>query len=176
VIVVLDEAYFEYADAPDYPNGLGDFGDRGRLVVLRTFSKAHGLAGLRVGYGVMDEDLVEYVDRVRQPYNVSVVAQAAALAALDDDAHVERVVTATRAGRAQLEAGLRDLGLGWVPSQANFLVVNLGMEGDAAQAALKKHGILVRSMAAYAMPRSIRLTVGTPAMNARVLAALETLV
>ncbi len=175
VIVVLDEAYFEYASAPDYPSGLTDFPGYDRLVVLRTFSKAHGLAGLRVGYGVMDPELVDFVDRVRQPYNTSVVAQAAALAALDDTDHLAQVVARTRAGRGQLEDGLRALKLGWVPSQANFVVVHTPLDGEVAQAQLKKQGILVRSMAAYAMPRSIRVTVGTEEMNVRTLAALRTL-
>jgi histidinol-phosphate aminotransferase len=175
VIVVLDEAYFEYASAPDYPSGLTDFPGRERLVVLRTFSKAYGLAGLRVGYGVMSPELVDYLDRVRQPYNTSVVAQAAAIAALADDTHLAQVVAATRAGRAQLEEGLRGLKLGWVPSQANFVVVHVPVDGDVAQAQLKTQGLLVRSMAAYGMPRSVRVTVGTPAMIERTLAGLATL-
>lgn len=175
VIVVLDEAYFEYASAPDYPSGLTDFPGRERLVVLRTFSKAYGLAGLRIGYGVMSPELVDYLDRVRQPYNTSVVAQAAAIAALADDTHLAQVVAATRAGRAQLEEGLRGLKLGWVPSQANFVVVHVPVDGDAAQAELKTHGLLVRSMAAYGMPRSVRVTVGTPAMIERTLAGLAKL-
>lgn len=172
VIVVLDEAYFEYVVAPDYPSGLTDFPGRSRLVVLRTFSKAHGLAGLRIGYGVMDPELVEYIDRVRQPYNVSSVAQAAAIAALEDDAHVEQSRKMVRAGMAQLEAGFTKLGLSFVPSQANFIVVRVPGEGDRVQADLKKRGVLVRGMSAYGMPSAVRLTVGTEAMNARVLAAL----
>lgn len=175
VIVVLDEAYFEYAHAADYPSGLTDFAGHPRLVVLRTFSKAHGLAGLRVGYGVMDPELVDYVERVRPPYNVNVVGQAAARAALDDEAHLADVVARNRAGRTQLEEGLRTLKLGWIPSQANFVVVQTPLDGDRAQAALKAQGILVRSMAAYAMPNAIRITVGTEAMNTRTLEALRTL-
>lgn len=176
VIVVLDEAYFEYVEAPDYPSGLTEFPDRARLVVLRTFSKAHGLAGLRVGYGVMDPELVDYLDRVRQPYNVSVVAQAAALAALTDDAHVEKSKRLAREGMKQLEKGFHTLGLSWVPSQANFVVVRLPIEGVAVQAELKKRGILVRAMNGYGIPDSVRITIGTPAMNERVLAALGDIV
>jgi len=175
VIVVLDEAYFEYATAPDYPNGLTDFPGRPRLVVLRTFSKAYALAGLRVGYGVMDPELVDYIDRVRQPYNVSTVAQVAAIAAMEDEAHLAKSVALCAAGRIQLEEGLRKLGMGWVPSQANFVVVHTKIDGDRAQHEMKSHGILVRSMGAYAMPHSVRVTVGTLEMNVRVLAALAKL-
>lgn len=174
-IVVLDEAYFEYTTAADYPNGLKDFTGRPRLVVLRTFSKAYGLAGLRVGYGVMDPLLVDYVDRVRQPYNVSVVAQAAAMAALEDDAHLEKSKEMVRAGMKQLEEGFRKMGIEPVPSQANFVLVRLPHPGNELQEALKERGILVRAMAGYGMPETIRITVGTQEMNARVLAALEEL-
>jgi histidinol-phosphate aminotransferase len=172
VIVVLDEAYRELVDAPDYADGLPWVARRPRTVVLRTFSKAYGLAGLRVGYGVMEEELADYLDRVRQPYNVSHVAQAAALAALEDDSHLAATRALAIQGRAELERGARQLGLHVIPSQANFVVIHLPIDGEAAQAALRADGILVRAMAAYAMPDAIRVTVGTSAMNARVIAAL----
>lgn len=171
VIVVLDEAYFEFADAADYPNSIREFISRPRTVVLRTFSKAYGLAGLRVGYGVMDPDLVQLIDCVRQPYNVSSVAQAAALAALDDRAHLEASQKMAREGRKDLEDGFRALGLTVVPSQANFVLVKLGTDSAPAVERLRKLGILVRDMRGYDMPETIRITVGTHAMNQRVLAA-----
>lgn len=173
VIVVIDEAYVEYTTAADFPNGLTDFAGRPRLAVLRTFSKIYGLAGYRVGYGVMDPELVDYVERVRQPYNVNVVAQAAALAALDDDEHVARSRTMATEGKAQLTAGLGDLGLEVVPSEANFMVVKLASDGEPVQQALRSRGILVRSMGGYGMPNSIRVTVGPPETNQRVISALE---
>jgi histidinol-phosphate aminotransferase len=175
VIVVIDEAYFEYTATADYPNALVDLPKRDRLVVLRTFSKAYGLAGLRVGYGVMDQELVDYVDRVRQPYNVSVVAQAAATAALEDEEHLEKSRAMVREGMQQLELGFASLGLAWIPSQANFVVVRLPVEGQIVQTELRKRGILVRAMAAYAMPDSVRITVGTKEANARVIDALSSI-
>lgn len=173
VIVVLDEAYFEYAVAEDYPNGLVDFRGHPRLVVLRTFSKIYGLAGLRVGYGVMDPTMVHFLDCVRQPYNVNSVAQAAAIAALDDEEHLRTSVRTVRDGMAELEKGLRALGLTTIPSQANFLLARLDREASQVVAELRTQGILVRDMRGYDLPDTIRLTVGTRAMNLKVLAALE---
>jgi histidinol-phosphate aminotransferase len=178
VIVVLDEAYFEYADAPDYPDGVRDFYSRPRTVVLRTFSKIYGLAGMRIGYGVMEPSLVRYIDSVRQPYNTSSIAQAAALAALDDTEHVKRSQRLVIEGRAQLAKGLAELGLVVVPSQANFVLAKLDDDdrSDAAApvvAHLHTRGIMVRDMRGYDMPSTIRITVGTRAMNQRVLEALD---
>ena len=165
-------AYFEYTTASDVPNALADFSDRPRLVVLRTFSKVHGLAGLRVGYGIMDPELADYLERVRQPYNVSTVGQVAAAAAIEDENHVDKSRRMVRLGMEQLGAGLRRIGLQSIASQANFLVIKLPFDGDPVQAELRKRGILVRAMAGYGMPNSIRITVGPEEVNARVLGAL----
>jgi len=175
VIVVLDEAYIEYVTADDFPNGLTDISERPRTVVLRTFSKVYGLAGLRVGYGIMDPELVDYVDRVRQPYNVNAVAQLAAAAALDDEEHVQRSRDLVKAGISQMIPALEAMGLEAVPSQANFLVIKLPFDGSFAQAALRDRAILVRSMGGYGMPNSIRVNIGTTDMNTRVLAGLQEL-
>lgn len=172
VIVVLDEAYAEYATAPDYPDGVRDFGSRPRTVVLRTFSKIYGLAGLRIGYGVMERELVQYLDCVRQPYNVSSIAQAAALAALGDEDHVRRSQELVVEGRATLEQGLGPLGLKVVPSQANFVLVKLPTDGAPVVERLRAKGILVRDMRGYDMAQTIRVTIGTAAMNRRVIDAL----
>jgi histidinol-phosphate aminotransferase len=129
-----------------------------------------------VGYGVMDPDLADYLDRVRQPYNSSAIAQAAALAALDDREHVERSREMNKAGLAQLQAGITSLGFEVIPSQANFVVVRReGEDGGQMQEALRGHGILVRAMGGYGMPDSVRITVGTRAMNDRVIEALKTI-
>lgn len=172
VVVVLDEAYVEYTTADDFPNGLKDVVKRPRMVVLRTFSKIYGLAGLRVGYGIMDPELVDYVERVRKPYNVNMVAQIAAAAALDDDEHVEKSRALVRAGIDQLLPAIEKMGLEAVDSQANFMVIKLPFDGLVAQAALREKAILVRSMGGYGMPNSIRINIGTEAMNERVLSCL----
>lgn len=169
VIVVLDEAYAEFADAVDYPDGVKDFGHHPRLVVLRTFSKAFGLAGLRVGYGVMDPTLVHFIDAVRQPYNVSAVAQAAALAALGDHAHLRASQRLVWEGKAQLTEGFKRLRLDVVASQTNFLVVKLGFAAAPVVADLRAQGVLVRDLATYGMPQALRITVGTKAQNMQLL-------
>lgn len=172
VIVVVDEAYAEYADASDYPDAVRDFGHHPRLVVLRTFSKIYGLAGLRVGYGVMDPVLVHYLDCVRQPYNVNSAAQAAALAALEDEPHLRASQRLAKEGKAQLTEGLAHLGLSVVPSQANFLVVRLQRPAGPVVERLRGAGVLVRDMRGYDMPETLRITVGTRAQNRVVLEAL----
>jgi histidinol-phosphate aminotransferase len=173
VIVVLDEAYFEYANAPDYPDGVQEFFDRPRMVVLRTFSKIYGLAGLRIGYGVMDPALVAYMDCVRQPYNTNSVGQAAALAALSDDDHVKKSQRLVSEGRVQLEKALLELGVKTVPSQTNFVLARLGKDTSALVEKLRVQGIFVRDMRGYDMPETVRITVGTRAMNQRVIEAMS---
>ena len=176
VIVVIDEAYVEYTTAEDCPDALTDLAERPRMVVLRTFSKIYGLAGLRVGYGIMDPELVDYVERVRQPYNVNTVAQLAAAAALDDDEHVEKSRKLVSDGMAQLTPAIEKIGLESVASQANFLVIKLPFDGLIAQAELRKRAVLVRSMGGYGMPNSIRINIGTEQMNDRVIACLSEIV
>jgi histidinol-phosphate aminotransferase len=173
VIVVLDEAYYEYATAEDYPDGIRDFRGRSRLVVLRTFSKIYGLAALRLGYGVMDPSLVHYIDCVRQPYNVNMVAQAAGLAALEDDDHLKKSQRMVRDGKAELRKGIEGMGLYAVPTEANFMVVRFQKPAATIAEALRVRGVLVRDMRGYDMPDTIRLTIGTRAMNLRVLESLR---
>ncbi len=174
VIVVLDEAYGEFVDADDCAAGVRDFFNAyPRLVVLRTFSKAYGLAGLRIGYGLMDPRMVAYLDCVRQPYNVSAAAQAAALAAMEDVAHLETGRRLVRDGRLELERGFARMGLNVVPSQANFILLRLSNEAAPLVRALRQAGILVRDMRGYDMPNTVRITVGTREMNLKVLEAVE---
>ncbi len=172
VIVVLDEAYCEYADAADYPDGLAYRSVHPRLVVLRTFSKIYGLAGLRVGYGVMPAELAGYIHRVRAPFNVNSVAQAAATAALEDTAHVERSRALNLEEKAFVEAGLSRLGVVTVPTQANFLLVDVARPASALYEALLTHGVIVRAVPP--LPTMVRVTLGTRPENERFLAALET--
>jgi histidinol-phosphate aminotransferase len=171
VIVVMDEAYFEYADAEDYPNCLELRALRERLVVLRTFSKIYGLAGLRVGYAVGPKTLIGYLNRVRAPFNVGRVAQAAALAAIDDREHVEHSRRVNREQRARLSAAFAELPrVQVVPSQANFLFIDVGRPAREVYAELLKKGVIVRPFGS--LPTSLRITVGTPEQNDRLLNAL----
>jgi len=171
-LVVLDEAYFEYADRPGYSRSF-DLVRAGRnLFVLRTFSKVYGLAGMRVGYAAGPAGLIAQMNKVRQPFNVSGVSLAAALAALDDLEHVGRSVENNRRGLAQLEAGLRAQGISFVPSVANFMLVHLGPETNRIADAMLHLGVIVRPMAWMGFPEAIRVSVGTPAENEKCLAAL----
>jgi len=172
-LLALDEAYFEFADDPDYPNGL-DLVRRGEpVVVLRTFSKAYGLAGLRVGWAAAALEVVEAVDRVREPFNANALGQAGALAALDDDSHVRRTVELARAERVRMGAELARRGLVVVPSQANFLFVDAGRSGHDLFRRLLRRGVIVRPLDAYGFPTCVRISLGTPAEGARLLEALD---
>ena len=174
VIVAADEAYFEYMDDPARVDSL-HYQDSGKIVVtLRTFSKCYGLAGLRIGYGVAHPLLVDYLNRVRQPFNTNVLAQVGALAALDDDAHLRASVENNRRGRTALYEGLDALGVGYTRTQANFLLVHLPRkDGQAVHDRLLRLGVIVRPMGSYDLPGTIRVTIGTPEENARFLAALR---
>ena len=172
VLVVVDEAYFEYVDKPGYPDASAWLQRFPNLIVTRTFSKAFGLAGLRVGYALSHPDVADLLNRVRQPFNVNVVAQAAALAALDDSEYLQHVVQRNREGMQQLLAGFGGLGLPYIDSAGNFVAVETG-RGLQRYEALLQRGVIVRPIANYGMPDHLRVTVGRADENARLLAALE---
>jgi histidinol-phosphate aminotransferase len=173
-LVVLDEAYAEFVDAPGYQDSLALRKKYPNLVVLRTFSKIFGLAGLRVGYGLARPDLVEYLDRVRAPFNVNSVAQAAAVAALGDADHVARSRALVLEQRPVLAAGLAELGASVVPSQGNFLLADFpGRPGKALFEDLLREGVVVRPLAGYGFPSAQRITVGLARENEKCLAALK---
>ena len=169
VVAVIDEAYAEFlANPPDLRPLIAE----GRKVVcLRTFSKIYGLASLRIGYGYGSPEVAALLNRVRQPFNVNAIAQAAALAALDDGEFAARCARENRAGLAQLEAGCRQLGLETVPSVANFLLVRVG-DGGRVFDALQRRGVIVRPVKSYGLPEWIRVTVGSAQQNERVLREL----
>jgi histidinol-phosphate aminotransferase len=172
-LVVLDEAYAEYVDALGYQDSLTLRKKYPNLIVLRTFSKIYGLAGLRVGYGLARPDLVEYLDRVRAPFNVNHVAQAAATAALEDREHVQKSRAMVLEQRPVLAAGLEKLGATVVPSQGNFLLADFpGRPARALFEELLREGIIVRPMHGYGFPNAQRITIGLPSENERCLAAL----
>lgn len=172
VLVVLDEAYNEFLEPADQADSTGWVARYPNLVVSHTFSKAHGLAALRVGFGVMNAAVADLLNRVRQPFNVNALAQVAALAALEDTQYVEESRRANREGLRQLEAGLRALAVRFVPSHGNFVLIEVG-DAQGVYQALLRQGVIVRPVANYGLPAWLRVTVGTPAENARFLAALE---
>ena len=172
-MIVLDEAYFEYVQAPGYPNGLRLIDRFPNLVVTRTFSKIHGLAGLRVGYAVSHPQVAELMNRVRQPFNVNSVALAAAEAALADEEHVAASVAVNKAGLAQLTRACEALGLGYIPSAANFLCIEIGYPAHDLYEALLRRGVIVRPIANYGLPNHLRITVGTELENTRFIDALR---
>ncbi|HET8894986.1 MAG TPA: histidinol-phosphate transaminase [Gaiellaceae bacterium] len=173
VLVVLDQAYFEYIDDPDYADGVEEHFKAGRrIVVLRTFSKIYGLAGLRVGYGVAPADVVEATSKVRRAFDVSAPAQAAALASIGDDAEIARRRAANAEGRAALDAALRAHGLEPAgPALGNFLFADVG-DGRAFFDRLLRQGVIVRPLASFGAPEAIRVTVGTAEENAIFASAL----
>ncbi len=161
VVTVLDEAYYEYIDRPDYSRSIECVRQGRNLLVLRTFSKVYGLAGLRIGYAIGPAVLLAEMNKVRSPFNTSGVAQAAALAALDDAEHVRRSITSNRAGLAQLGEGLAALGVQHVPSAGNFLLIELDTDAKPVADALLHCGVIVRPMGWMGFPDAIRVTVGT---------------
>lgn len=172
-VAVVDEAYIEYVDEPEYPDASAWLGEIPNLIVTRTFSKVHGLAALRVGYGISDPWIADLLNRVRQPFNVNAPAQAAAVAALGDREHVEASTALNKAGLAQLTAGFERLGLVWIPSVCNFVTVDLGRPAAAVDRALLRTGCIARPVANYGLPNHLRVSVGLEKENARFLAALE---
>lgn len=173
VICVLDEAYVEYVAEPDYPDASRWLADFPNLIVTRTFSKAYGLASLRVGYGLSHPDVADLLNRVRQPFNVDSLAQAAALAALDDPAFIRRSVEVNAQGMAQLTAGFDALGLDYIPSVGNFIALDLGQDAAPIDQALLREGCITRPIGGYGMPNHLRVSIGLPEENARFLAALK---
>lgn len=172
VLLVMDEAYVEFLDdAPDLLAVIRS-GECANLILMRTFSKIYGLAGLRIGYGVAHPTLIAALEKIRQPFNTNLLAQAAALAALDDAEHMARTRTNNAAGLRQYEQACRELKLPFVPSFANFILVKVG-DGARVFTELQKRGVITRPMAGYQLPEWIRISIGTPAENARCLAALR---
>jgi len=182
VVVVLDEAYYEYAAhfgerrRVEYSRSLDCVRQGAAVIVLRTFSKAHGLAGLRVGYGLGPADLLSYCARIRNTFSVSSVAQAAALAALDDNAHIERTVC-NNAEQAQiLGVALSELGYRVLPTWANFLYCDLGENATGVTERLRGEGISVRPLGGWGAPTCMRVSIGTPQQNAAFLDAMQQIV
>lgn len=175
VLVVLDEAYDEYLSAEHKSEAIGWLNTFDNLIISRTFSKAYGLAGLRIGFGLCHPDVADMMNRVRQPFNVNSVAQAAAVASLADDDFVARSYALNQAGMVQLTQGFDKLGLAYIPSFANFVSVKVG-DAFAYNQKLLQHGVIVRPVANYEMPEYLRISIGLFSENAKFLEVLEKII
>lgn len=173
VVVVLDEAYTEYVQHPEFPNGLELRAKYDNLVVTRTFSKAYGLAGLRIGYAVANAKITDLLNRVRQPFNANQCALAAAESVLSDSDYLQRSVEVNTQGMQQLEQGILALGLKFIPSAGNFISVDFNQDAMPIYQALLQQGVIVRPVANYGMPNHLRVSIGLKDENARFLTALE---
>ena len=173
VLVVLDEAYYEYVSEPDYPDGISLVAKYPNLVVTRTFSKAYGLAALRVGYAVSHPDIADLMNRVRQPFNVNTMALTAALAALEAQDHVAESIALNQEGMAFLTGACTELDLDYIPSAGNFLTIDVGRDAMPVYDALLHLGVIVRPIGIYEMPNHLRVTIGLPEENQRFVDALR---
>ncbi len=172
VLLVVDEAYLEYLDHPQDLLPLIRSGERPNLFLTRTFSKIHGLAGLRIGYGIGHPDFIAALEKLREPFNTNALAQVAARAALDDTAHQERSRRNNAEGLRFYAEAFRRLGLTFLPSAANFLLVRVG-DSQRVFTELQKRGVIIRPMGGYRLPEWVRISVGAPEENVRCVAALE---
>lgn len=172
VLLVIDEAYFEYVRREDFPDSLKLVNSRPGTAVLRTFSKIYGLAGMRIGYGVMDREFASFLERARHPFNVSSVAEAGAVAALDDQEHVEESRRVNSDGMGYLQKEFSSMGIPTWDSDANFILAGTGA---GTYEALLPHGIIVRPMGGFGLPETVRITVGTKAENERLVSTLALL-
>ncbi|OGW75068.1 MAG: histidinol-phosphate transaminase [Omnitrophica bacterium RBG_13_46_9] len=177
-ILYFDEAYFEFAkDVSDYPDTIkylsAPSGKGKNIIVTRSFSKIYSLAGARVGYGVAKRSIIDCLNRVREPFNVNSVAQEAALAALDDKRHIERTLRLVKKGKFFLYKKLDSLGIGYIPSVTNFILIDMGKQSKDVYKKLLEHGVIVREMSPWRLNNFIRVTIGTMDENRRFIRALK---
>ncbi|MFH1645581.1 MAG: histidinol-phosphate transaminase [Candidatus Omnitrophota bacterium] len=176
VIVVFDEAYREFVDWPDYSNPF-NYIDNKNVIVLRTFSKVYGLAGLRVGYAIADKELAAYMERVRQPFNVNLLAQAAAEAAISDKAHLKNTQKLVKEEKEIMETSLKQMGMDVIITPANFLLFSCaGLKGTDIFKKLLKYGVIIRDMKAYGLKKWVRVNIGTQSENKRFLETLSLII
>lgn len=173
VLVVIDEAYREYVTDPAYPDSLSYIKEGRRLISLRTFAKIYGLAGLRIGYGVSGPGIISLINRVKEPFNVNYLAQAAARAALQDTGHLRRSRELVASGKSFLYEALDRLGLKYVPTEANFIFMDTGVDSRELFPALLREGVIVRTGDIFGYPSFIRVTIGTPGQNQRFIQVLK---
>lgn len=171
-VCVLDEAYFEFVNSVESINSIDWLKKYPNLLITRTFSKAYGLAGLRIGYGLSSPQLADILNRVRQPFNNNTLALVAAESALADDEHLQQTITVNALGMQQLTDGFKKLGLEWIPSAGNFVLVDLKQDGQSVYEALLRKGVIVRPVGVYELPNHLRISIGTAAENKVFLQAL----
>jgi histidinol-phosphate aminotransferase len=173
VLVILDEAYFEYIDDPDYPDSFKCLREGRKIMILRTFSKVYGLAGMRLGYGIAAPEVIAGLSKLRISFNVNRLSQVAGLAALDDHEHVEKSRATNEAGKKYLYEAYRKLGLFFLPTYANFIFVDFGKDSQVIFEALQKKGIITRTIKEYGFPHALRITIGSEGQNRKLIKALE---
>jgi histidinol-phosphate aminotransferase len=173
VLVVMDEAYSDYIDDPIYPESFGYLREGRNILILRTFSKVYGLAGVRLGYGVSQPEVIASLSKLRVSFNVNRLSQIAGMAALDDHEHVEKSRAANEAGKTYLYAAYRKLGLFYLPTYANFIFVDFGRDSQGVFGSLQKKGIITRTIKEYGFPNALRITIGSAAQNRRLIKALQ---
>ena len=172
VLVVLDEAYFEYIDDPDYPDSFRHLQEGRNILILRTFSKVYGLAGVRLGYGMAPPEVIASLSKLRISFSVNLLSQVAGMAALDDHTHVEKSRATNAAGKKYLYEAYRKLGLFYLPTYANFLFVDFGKDSQVVFESLQKKGIITRTIKEYGFPHALRITIGTEDQNRKLIKAL----
>ncbi len=175
LIVYFDEAYYELADKKDFPDTL-KYLKTDNVIISRTFSKAYGLSGLRIGYGIARPEIIDYLNRVREPFNVNSLAQVAAWAALEDALHLRRTRKLLREGKAYLYKNLQKLGFSFIKSATNFILINAGQQAQGIYRKLLKKGVIVRNMRAWGMNNFIRVTIGTMAENRKFIKVLKEII
>lgn len=172
-IILIDEAYCEYVGSREYPDSLKYVKDGKNIIVLRTFSKLYGLAGIRAGYGIAKPEIIKYLDLVRLPFSVNRMAQHAAVAALDDRDHVKQSIKTNSEGKEYLYKELDNLGVDYLRTEANFICINIGSNADVMFMDLMRRGMIIRPLTTFGMPESIRVTIGTIEQNKKFIEALR---
>jgi histidinol-phosphate aminotransferase len=175
ILIFIDEAYYEYVEAPDYVDSIGLMKRHKNIIVTRTFSKMYGLAGLRIGYGIADGEIIDCFNRIREPFNVNALAQAAALACLKDRAYYRNVASKIRAQRRFLYGSLKTLGLKYVESYTNFILIEVQKDASLIANALLRRGVIIRDMRFWGLDHFIRVTIGTEAENRKFLLEIKEL-
>ncbi len=173
ILVVMDEAYREYIDDPDYPNSIDIFKKKKNILILRTFSKIYGLAGIRLGYGLAQKEIITNLMKLRINFNVNRVSQAGGIAALDDDEFVKKSKLVNNAGKEFLYHSYKKLGLFYIPTHGNFIFVDFPKDSQIIYEALLKQGIITRTIKEYGFPNALRITIGTEKQNHRLINALK---